>query len=46
MEHWWDDTDRGKLSMEHWWDDTDRDESNYCKTNPCPGATLSTANPT
>jgi hypothetical protein len=24
MEHWWNDTDRGKLSMEHWWNDTDR----------------------
>jgi hypothetical protein len=24
MEHWWNDTDRGKLSMEHWCNDTDR----------------------
>jgi hypothetical protein len=24
MEHWWNDIDRGKLSMEHWWNDTDR----------------------
>ena len=24
MEHWWNDADRGKLSMEHWWNDTDR----------------------
>jgi hypothetical protein len=24
MEHWWNDTDRGKLSMEHWWNDNDR----------------------
>jgi hypothetical protein len=24
MEHWWNDTDRGKLSMEHWWNHTDR----------------------
>jgi hypothetical protein len=21
MEHWWNDTDRGKLSMKHWWND-------------------------
>ena len=24
MEHWWNETDRGKLNMEHWWNDTDR----------------------
>jgi hypothetical protein len=24
MKHWWNDIDRGKLSMEHWWNDTDR----------------------
>jgi hypothetical protein len=26
MEHWWNDTDRGKQSMEHWWNDTDREK--------------------
>jgi hypothetical protein len=24
MEHWWNDTDRGKLSVEHWCNDSDR----------------------
>jgi hypothetical protein len=24
MKHWWNDTDRGKLSREHWWNDIDR----------------------
>jgi hypothetical protein len=25
MEHWWNYTDRGKLSMEDFWNDTDRE---------------------
>jgi hypothetical protein len=23
MDQWWNDTDRGKLSLEQWWNDTD-----------------------
>jgi hypothetical protein len=34
MEHWWNDTDRGKQSMEHWWNDTDRGKSKYWEKNP------------
>ena len=24
MERWWNDSDRGKVSVERWWNDTDR----------------------
>jgi hypothetical protein len=29
MEHWWNDTDRGKLSVEYGWNDTDRVKLEY-----------------
>jgi hypothetical protein len=28
MEHWWNDTDRGKLSVEHWCNDNDKGKLN------------------
>jgi hypothetical protein len=47
LEHWWNDTDRGKLkycerylSMEHWWNDTDRGNRSTGR-DTCPSATLS-----